>query len=55
MDQPRPIVYLFSFLSNNILQNKTVDLSGIQTRIIMVDAEARWPLDHHYGPQFTTL
>ena len=37
--QPRPLFYLFSIVSNNILQKKTVGFSKIQTWIVIIEGE----------------
>ena len=52
----RPLFdYLFSFLTNNILQKKIVDFSEIQTQIARVEGEhADHYLEHHHSrPNFT--
>ena len=43
MGQPWPLFYLFLFFSNTNFTEKTVDVSGIQTRIIGLEGE---PADH---------
>ena len=39
MDQPRPLFVYFRSLQTQILQNKTVEVSGIQTLIVEVEGE----------------
>ena len=39
MGQPRPLFCLFSFFSNTNFTENTVDVSGIQTRIVGVEGE----------------
>ena len=47
MGHPRPLFYLFSSFSNNF-QNKTVDFSGIRTRVVWLEGEHADHADHHH-------
>ena len=51
MGQPRPLYCLFSFFSNTNYTEKTVGLSGIQTRIVGIEGDHAY----HHGSLCSTL